>query len=102
MLNNLFEIDTQVIWKQQEHLKATNILYFDPMHIVEPWALKYQQQFKALPKLEILAHGLTMPTIVTFHKKEQWHIWTQKYFGIWLFLKQNESLQKIWISMKTP
>jgi hypothetical protein len=55
-----------------------------------------------LPKLEILAHGLTMPTIVTFHKKEQWHIWTQKYFGIWLFLKQNESLQKIWISMKTP
>jgi hypothetical protein len=43
MLNNLFKIDTQVIWKQQEHLKATNILYIDPTNIVEPWALKYQQ-----------------------------------------------------------
>jgi hypothetical protein len=47
-------------------LKATNILYFDPTHIVEPSALKYQQQFKALP----LAHGLTMPMIVAFHNKE--------------------------------
>jgi predicted alpha/beta hydrolase family esterase len=55
-------------------LKVTNILYFDPTHIVEPWALKYQQQFKALPKLEILAHGLTMPTIVAFHNKEQRHV----------------------------
>jgi hypothetical protein len=52
-------------------LKATNILYFDRTHIVEPWALKYQQQLKALPKLEILAHGLTMPTIVAFHNKKQ-------------------------------